>query len=465
MLSTRRDLLREFALMSLAFTGLQACATRSGSPSFESPELIPDPAKILDLPLGFSYEALSQTGEAMHDGLRVPARHGGMGAFTGPDGRVILIRNHELDLEPMDQSGFAETGIGLAGVEFSQLYDGGYGKTPSLGGATTLIYNPRRRRVEKQFMSLAGTSSNCAGGVTPWNSWISCERSVVRAGGPREKDHGYCFEVPRSIKTGLVDPVPLRAMGRFKHYAVASDPSTGIVYLTEDRPDGLFYRFLPDQPGKLLLGGQLQALRIREAGWTDTRNWEGMDFRVGERIDVEWVDLEDIDSPDDDLRYRASEELHAARFARGQGIWYGVAEVYFCCLTGGPTKNGQIWRYTLSHLEGKNGEWRRPGGLELFAEFRSPEPLRRPSHITTTPWGDLIVCEDGAGADRLIGIDGQGRAYTFARNAMNNSEFAGATFSPDGQTVFVNVRDPGVTFAITGPWPRARKMRFLQGLF
>jgi secreted PhoX family phosphatase len=464
MYTSRRQLILNFTLVGIGIAGLQACVTRRKSPIFEVEELVSDPAMILDLPVGFSYVVLSRTGEAMNDGLRVPEGHNGMGAFAGPDGRVILIRSHELDLEPLERSAFAESGIGLANVELSRLYDAGHGRSPGLGGTTTLVYNPRRRRIEKQFLSLAGTSRNCAGGMTPWGSWISCEGSVARRGGPREKDHGYCFEVPRSIKVGLVDPLPLRAMGRFNHEAVAVDPSTGIVYMTENRDNGLFYRFLPDQPGELARGGRLQALKIREAGWTDTRNWEGTDFRVGERVDVEWVDLENVESPDDDMRHRGFEDRHAARFARGEGVWYGVSEVYFSCTSGGATRNGQIWRYILSHLEGQNGEWRRPGGLELFAEPNDAELLRSPDNLTVTPWGDLLVCEDGEGADRLIRIDKEGRPHPFARNVMNDSELAGAVFSPDGQTLFVNIQNPGLTLAITGPWPRP-EMAFMHDRF
>ena len=73
-------------------------------------------------------------------------------------------------------------------------------------------------------------------------------------------------------------------------------------------------------------------------------------------------------------------------------------------------------------------------------------------NITLAPWGDLIACEDGDGENFLVGVTPEGEPYRLARNAMNDSEFAGAVFSPDRTTLFVNIQTPGLTLAITGPW-------------
>lgn len=203
-------------------------------------------------------------------------------------------------------------------------YDpGGKDVRPYLGGTTNLVFNPASGEVEREFLSLFGTDRNCAGGPTPWGTWITCEESadLVTEHGRR---HGYCFEVPAAAEPGLTKPVALKAMGRFRHEAVAVHPDSGAVYLTEDRGDGMIYRFLPNQPGELSAGGKLQALKIRDRQSVDTRNWPGdaEPFPKRQRFQVEWMDLDDIDAPNDDLRLRGV-AAGATRFSRGEGMWYG----------------------------------------------------------------------------------------------------------------------------------------------
>ena len=313
--------------------------------------LLSDPNKILDLPKGFSYKVISRTAERMDDGLLVPGMHDGMAAFPGPHGKTILIRNHELSPESIRHSPYGERNQLLKNLADEQLYDTGRRKTPGLGGTTTLVYDTRSQKLEKHFLSLAGTHQNCAGGATPWNSWISCEETVVRAGGSIEKDHGYNFEVPATDQTGLAPPLPLKAMGRFNHEAVAVDPRTSIVYQTEDRRDGLLYRYIPDAPGKLAAGGRLQALAIKGSRSFDTRNWgRSPTILVGQKFDVEWVDLNNTDSPSDDLRLQGFAN-GCARFAAGEGMQYSQGSVLFTCTFGGRREKGQIWKLTPSAFE------------------------------------------------------------------------------------------------------------------
>jgi secreted PhoX family phosphatase len=237
----------------------------------------------------------------------------------------------------------------------------------------------------------------------------------------------------------MASAVPLKAMGRFNHEAVAVDPASGIVYQTEDREDGLFYRFIPKERTNLRAGGMLQALKIRDLSEADTANRTRKRIPIGLKLDAEWVDLENVESPGDDLRHQGR-SLGAALFSRGEGIWMGQGVLYFACTSGGPNAAGQIWRYSP---EGK---------LELFVEPNETSLLENVDNLTVAPWGDLFVCEDGPGVNRVVGITPNGRLYPFAQNVMNDSEMAGAVFSPNGTTLFVNIQRPGMTLAITGPW-------------
>jgi secreted PhoX family phosphatase len=261
----------------------------------------------------------------------------------------------------------------------------------------------------------------------------------------------------------LANPEPLKALGRFRHEAVAVDPRSGVVYQTEDLNDGCIYRFIPHQAGRLAAGGKLQALAIHDRKSLDTRNWpDGSPgdhhVDVGRSLPVAWVDLDQIDAPDDDLRLRA-QAAGAARFARGEGMWYGRDAVYFCCTNGGRIKAGQVWRYVPSPHEGQPGEAGDPGRLELFVEPNDTNLLENGDNITVAPWGDLVICEDGEGIQHLVGVTPAGELYKIGRTRLAHDEFAGATFSPDGRTLFVNLQGAGLTLAITGPWPAPRPAR------
>lgn len=446
---------------------LQSLAIAAASPSIssvarsESSSLGPlraDPDRILDLPEGFSYRIVSRAGDRMADGFKVPHAHDGMAAFAGDDGRIILVCNHELEINELNLSAFGDDPDTIPAAVRDKLYDAGRGITPGTSGTTTTIYNPATGETERQHLSLAGTELNCAGGPTPWGSWLSCEECFQNPSGflgrYREKSHGYVFEVP-SRATGLIEPRPIMAMGKFVHEAAAVHPTSGIVYMTEDQHDSLFYRFIPDVPGNFLAGGRLQALAVVSQSSFTTDNWSrSPDMQVGASLATRWVDLDRVNDDHDDLRERGADK-GAATFARGEGLCMADGYLAITCTTGGRARLGQIFTYEPSPDEGTARELESAGRLTLIAESNANSLLRNADNITRAPWKDLLVCEDSASHCGIVGIGPDGTQYAVADNAYSGSELAGVCFSPDGSVLFVNIQYPGMTLAITGPWPSA----------
>ena len=447
---TRRDFIKQSFVVSAGFAGLNMfLSTRAFG---RAASMKPAVDNLLELPEGFNAKIISKWGEKMSDGFLVPGLPDGMAAFD-IRGKVVLVRNHENRPNPTKNGAFGEDLALLSKAGKKDFFDYGSGKSPGLGGTSTIVFNEHSQTLESQYLSLAGTFRNCAGGPTPWNSWITCEEDTTKKGGDVEVDHGYNFEVPASSKK-LVSPVPLKEMGRFNHEAICVDPGTGIVYQTEDRGDSLIYRFIPKEPGKLHKGGTLQALALKGKERFDTRNWEGDQLKVGEGHDVEWITMSDVNAPDDDLRMRGH-AMGAALFARGEGMWFGKNEVFFACTNGGSKKSGQVFRYVPGRNEGKANERDSPGKLILFAEPNDTEILKYCDNLTVAPWGDVILVEDSKDS-YIRGITPAGKIYNIGRNIGSSSEMAGICFSPSGKTMFVNIQGDGLTMAITGPWEKLR---------
>lgn len=425
----------------------------------------------LILPRGFQVRSFGRVGTTMSDGHLTPLAHDGMGAFPGPRGRTILVRNHE------DRNG---PGVAQPIGGMTNVYD------PSCGGGTTSLVVGADRMVERDFVSLNGTAVNCAGGPSPWNSWLSCEETAVGPAEGYDKTHGWVFDVPASAN-GPARPEPILGLGRFSHEAVAVDPRTGIVYETEDngfssagsstRPGSGFFRYLPEDPSNLHAGGKLQMLKIKgEDNVLLFRGSDG-DILVGDAFDVEWVDIDDpalghtsfdMESRPDlsDGERKAAVFLQgwakgAAAFERLEGCWFGDGHVFFHDTQAGPANSGHVWQYMPASREGSGGA-DDCGTLRLIFESPGASVLDQPDNITVSPRGGLVLCEDGGGTQWLRGLTRSGRIFDFAANNVNDTEFAGACFSPDGQTLFVNIQgstrgtiqdaEDGITLAIWGPW-------------
>ena len=406
-----------------------------------------DRRNMLDLPSGFKYKLISKMGDKMDDGYYVPGLADGMATFSGPNDTTIVVINHEYRIGNDESIGpFKGKKKLLENFDQEKIYDLGNG-TPCLGSVTTLVYDTKKQKRISRHLSLVGTLANCGVAPTPWGSALICEECTEI----HMKRHGYAFEVPVSAKPEIIKPEPLRTMGRFKREGSAIDPKTGIVYQTEDQVDGLFYRFIADNPQNLSGRGRLQCLAVIDRPKYDTRNWKVQKTLPGEVLAVHWIDLENVDTDKDDLRMRGH-SLGAALLASGEGIFQHADSIYISCTNGGIEAKGQIWKYIPSPYEGTEREAESPGRLELFVEPNDPEILDHPDQLTVAPTGDIFVCEDGDDEQYMVGITPEKKFYKFAHNAFNNTELSGVCFSPDGTTMFVNLLAAGLTFAITGPW-------------
>jgi uncharacterized protein len=427
------------------------------------------------LPAEFNYQVISRQGQPMSDGRPTPGIFDGMGAFPGPGGNTILIRNHE----NRERTGEIKVFTG-PGFEYDLLATGGNTKLEvrrtfagidPVTGEQMYTYE-----VVRQFAILGGTTTNCAGGTREPHTWITCEESVKRTAGGIK--HGYIFEIDARAD-GPVPAIPVVQCGRMAHEA--SLEQAGIVYLTEDRnitADPLtdkklvgacFYRYVPSPRGAGVplaeTTGTLQALKVRDEFHAN------MDVGrlVGVPYPVEWVDVDEPDHDDDTDNRRdrvpgftptrvQAQDKGAAFFDREEGMWAGRGEskIYFDCTTGGAANQGQVWEYD-------------PGRetITLIYESTSAATLQNPDNVVIVPkTGDIFLQEDGSGEQFIRGLTRDGEIYDFCKTQTSSSEFCGGCFDPDGQTLYVNQQGStgtlpfgpsgrqATTYAIYGPFEK-----------
>ena len=439
---------------------------------------------LLKLAPGFKYESFGWTGDKMSTGTPTPDRHDGMAVVPGKQSEeIVLLRNHERSV--------GTSFTNWAGDAYDQAtVDYGTTSSQAPGGGVTAV-SLRKGRYAETTPILAGTMVNCAGGPTPWGTWLSCEEIVYRrsleesSNDHEPKDHGYVFEaIPQHL--GKSTHKPIKDMGFMRHEATAIDPDTGYVYLTEDNNDlSGFYRFIPNDDsqkiGSLDRGGRLDMLKVDDGKLT---NLIKAPFKS--EYDVSWVEIDDPDADPQTFTpaydggpkavgggmsgpFLQGVAQQAARFCRGEGCWYHGGLIYFIDTAGGPTGNGSVWAYD-------------PKNEKLTNCFASSSELMADAidNITVNPINGMIVlCEDGGGISnaeselvtgaRLLVLGNDNTARIIAENNVRidktlpdkntiqvsnyrSSEWAGATFSPDGKTLYVNIQSPGITFAIEGPW-------------
>lgn len=390
---------------------------------------------LIELPAGFRYFSFGWAGETMSDGVVCPGAADGMAVVAGRGDRLTLVRNQEIWV---DSGAFGAV---------AQAWDPGAG-----GGTTTLEVDLKAGKLLRAHASLTGTCANCSGGRTPWHTWLSCEEQVIadeQPPGRFRRGHGYVFEVPA---TGMSNAQPLRALGQFRHEAVAVDPRSGIVYQTEDRdPDAGFYRFLPARKGDLSKG-RLQMLKA--AGAPDLRG-SGV---VGRRFKVSWVDIPEPGRAHDQGRDEGGVVAQGlagggSSFLRLEGIWQGKAGFYFTSTSGGAAGAGQVWLY-------------RPAAETVELVYESPDvrTMDYPDQLATLADG-LVICQDSKRtlAQVLYWLKPGSAPRTLARNNVEidgvnfrMAEWSGVCTSPDGRWLFANIYTPGFSVAITGPWEQLR---------
>jgi secreted PhoX family phosphatase len=412
--------------------------------------LIADPKGLLALPEGFSYTIVAQSGETLlESGEPTPDDPDGTAAFVRRGGNgSVLVNNHEI--------GGSEA--------FPVPRVPGFTYDPAVGGGTTTIEVDKDGNRVREYVSLAGTLNNCAGGRTPWETWLTCEEAETAPSAA--VPHGYVFEVDPYDQAKNRDPRPIKAFGRYAHESCVVEPQGARVYHTEDagNPNGLLYRWTaPDEALPLRAGsfrkladdaGTLEAMRASTRSGTFVPDLS-VATAPGTTYRVEWVTVPDRDARTTSTRKQAYAKP-VTRSRKLEGMWWGDGGAYFVASFARTSDgsaaqhDGQVWFLDPDEdtIELKLHFAYTPGDQDSDPDG--------PDNITVSAHGGLIIAEDGEGASHLVGSTDAGDVFFLARNELNDSEFAGPTFSNDKKTLFANIQSPGHVLAIQGPWRKPR---------
>lgn len=274
------------------------------------------------------------------------------------------------------------------------------------GGVGAIRFNKQGNIVDA-YPILNNTTRNCAGGKTPWNTWLSCEESG---------NHGQIYECdPTGKQAAIVRP----AMGSFNHEAAAVDPDSGYVYLTEDIRDGCFYRFKPNSENNLSEGI--------------------LEVAIPNKNVLSWKKIDDPLAHAKPTRYQVKE---AARFKGGEGIVYHNKQLFFT------TKiDNVVWSYhTQTYLISK---------VYDAADYQLPL-LYGVDNIEVSQSGELLIAEDG-GNMQIIALDHNYEPHVLVDvHGQDKSEITGPVFSPDGKRLYFSSQrgktgrsKDGITYEVT----------------
>jgi len=273
------------------------------------------------------------------------------------------------------------------------------------GGASAIRFNNKGDVIDA-YPILKNTSRNCAGGKTPWNTWLSCEEYG---------DQGQVYECDPEGKKQAVVRV---AMGSFNHEAAAIDPKSGYCYMTEDIKDGCLYRFKPKIKGDLS-AGMLEAA-------------------VPNKGILDWEIIQDPLAKKTPTRYQV---MHAARFKGGEGIVYHQGKISFTT-----KKDNVVWQYHIdTGLISK---------IYDAADYTKPL-LTGVDNIEISPTGELLIAEDG-GNMQIIALDHNYQPHVLVQIlGQDRSEITGPAFTPDGKRLYFSSQrgktgksEDGITYEI-----------------